>query len=82
MNKIVFAVMAGVIFLFIAGCVQHVAVHPQKAEKEFAIDSALCEEKARAYALQRYGDLTPADEINYARRCMRELGWEYSYSWR
>lgn len=82
MKKIIFIVMAGIIFFSLSGCVRHAAVHPQKTEKEFAIDSSLCEEKARTYALQRYGDMTAVDEINYARRCMRELGWEYSYSWR
>ncbi len=65
--------------LGVTGCYQFAAEHPEKSKKEFYEDQAICEEKARAYTIERREDQTYADEINHARRCMRDLGWEYHF---
>ncbi len=53
--------------------------HPEKSQAQFYKDQALCEDKARAFALKRLVEMSHTDEIEHARRCMRELGWEYGF---
>ncbi|MCG8635454.1 MAG: hypothetical protein MI863_16595 [Desulfobacterales bacterium] len=79
MKKIGFVALVLFLSLGMTGCYRFVAEHPEKSEKEFYEDQALCEEKARKYTQERLEDQTHSDEINHARRCMRELGWEYRF---
>ncbi|MCG8617259.1 MAG: hypothetical protein MI802_13655 [Desulfobacterales bacterium] len=68
-----------ILSLSISGCYRFVVSHPEKSDADFYKDNALCEDKARAFALERLVEMTPTDEIDHARRCMRELGWEYGF---
>ena len=77
MKRLLCAVL--VLCLSSGGCYRFVAEHPEKTEKEFYEDQALCEKKAREYAQLRLEDYTYSDEINHARRCMRGLGWDYHF---
>lgn len=78
MKKILILML--VLFCFgLAGCYQFVAEHPEKSQEEFYEDQADCEKKARAYTQERLQEMSDVDEINYARRCMRNLGWEYHF---
>ncbi len=61
------------------GCYQFVAEHPEKSKQAFYEDKSGCEKKARAFAQERRVEVTDVDEINHARRCMRDLGWEYHF---
>lgn len=73
---IALALVAG---LSLTGCYKFVAVHPDKTEADFRQDQARCEEEAREFAMERREHITYGDEINRARRCMRDLGWEYHF---
>ncbi len=79
MKKIAVAMAAGCFCIGLTGCYQYVAVHPEKSKPEFYEDQALCEEKARAFAMERLEDVSHGDEINHSRRCMRGLGWNYHF---
>ena len=68
-----------ILSLWISGCYRLVVSHPEKSDADFYKDNALCEDKARAFAQERLVEMTPTDEIDHARRCMRELGWEYGF---
>ena len=79
MKKIAITMVAGCFCLGLTGCYQYVAEHPEKSKQEFYDDQALCDEKAREFALERREDVTYGDEINHSRRCMRGLGWDYHF---
>ncbi|MDD9303917.1 MAG: hypothetical protein HUK40_16865 [Desulfobacter sp.] len=77
MKRLLFALMVLVLSLGLAGCYQFMAKHPEKSNQEYYEDQAYCEKKAREYTMERREQMTYKDETDHARRCMRELGWEY-----
>lgn len=79
MKKIVFSGLMGVMFLCISGCYQYVAEHPEKSKAQFYEDQSECEEKARAYSMERLQEYREGEEIDHSRRCMRDKGWNYHF---
>lgn len=65
--------------LSLGGCYNYVAEHPEKSKQQFYNDKAICEQKARDFAMERREEVTYSDEINFSNRCMRNLGWEYHF---
>ena len=79
MKKMMLAVCLLLLGTGVSGCYKFVAEHPEKTEKEFYSDRALCEQKAREYVFERRQEVTAHDELDHARRCMEGLGWEYRF---